>query len=250
MKQYAAESSSSPAFKPKAVKKIAPNIYVVQATLRTNKLWKISRNMVVIRVKEELTLINAVRLTKEGDNILQALGFVARVIRLGTNTGADDDLHYRENHGAQIWASGTSASYKIPVDRIITESTVLPFAYSKIFVFKNSMEPEAAILIRQGGKKAKGGILFTSEALQNQIDNQLLSISTRTAMRMTGMMESKIVVPPRWLKSHKDKLPLRNDFERLLRLDFTRLISAAGAIVPIRAKEETVLAIEMAFPVW
>lgn len=207
--------------------------------------------MVIVRVQEELSLINAVRLNREGEELLLSLGFVARVIRLGTSTGVEDDLHYRNFHGAQIWAPGTSTSYQIPLDRVITEDSLLPFAHSKTFIFKNSVQPEAAILIQPGGKnKKKTGLLITSEALQDQKDNELMSVSVRTAMKITGMLNSKIVVPTKWLKTHQDKLPLRQDFERLLRLDFNKLIGATGAVVPARAKEETVLAIEMAFPVW
>jgi hypothetical protein len=245
-------ASTTPAYKYKGIRRIARNIFVIQATLRKNKLWKISKNMVVVRIQEELSLINAVRLNREGEELLQSLGFVARVIRLGTSTaGVEDDRHYRHFHGAQIWAPGTSANYQIPLDRIITEDTLLPFAHSKVFIFKNSVQPEAAILIQPGGKnKSKSGLLITSEALQDQKDNELMSVSVRTAMKISGMLDSKIVVPTKWLKSHQDKLPLRQDFERLLRLDFNKLIGSTGAIVPARAKEETVLAIEMAFPVW
>jgi hypothetical protein len=242
-------SSGPPAYKPKHFKKVSDNIFVIQATLRKQKLWKTSRNMVIIRNQEELTLINAVRLNRDGEEILQRLGFVGRVVRLGTSSGAEDDLHYKNYHGAQIWAPGNSTSYGAPIDRIFDEDSVLPIARSKIFVFKNSLEPEAAILI-QASENQKNGLLLTSEALQNQVHNHLLSCSSRTAMRVRGMMESNIVISPKWLKSHQDKLPLRHDFERLLRLDFTRLISSRGAIVPLRAKEEAVLAVEMAFPVW
>lgn len=244
------ESSSNepPAFKPKNMTKIAKNIFVIQATLRKNKLWKTSRNMVVVRRQEELTLINAVRLNTEGEELLQSLGFVARVIRLGPRTGATHDLYYRNNHGAQIWAAGTSPSYSIAIDRTIDEHSILPIAHSKVFVFSNSRDHEAAILIQP--PKGENGILLVSEALQNQKDNDLLSASSRTVMSFEGMMTSTIVVPPKWLKEQQNKLPLRDDYERLLRLDFTRLISARGAIVLKRAKEDAVLAVEMAFPVW
>lgn len=242
-------SSNEPhAFKPKHMAKIAKNIFVIQATLRKNKLWKTSRNMVIIRRQEELTLINAVRLNAEGEEFLQSLGFVARVIRLGTRTGATHDLYYKYNHGAQIWAAGTPPSYSSAIDRIIDEHSVLPIAHSKVFVFNNSRDHEAAILIQPS--KGKNGILLVSEALQNQKDNDLLSASSRTVMSFEGMMASTIVVPPKWIKGQQDKLPLRDDYERLLRLDFSRLISARGAIVLKRAKEEAVLAVEMAFPVW
>ena len=67
-------------------------------------------------------------------------------------------------------------------------------------------------------------------------------------MQIRGMMDSGIVVSPKWVKV-KDKVSLRQDFERLLKLDFAKLIGAQGALVPRRAKEEVVLDVERAFPV-
>lgn len=261
----AREKTEPPVWKAKGMKKITKNLYVIQATLRQNKLWKTSRNMVVIRQNsEELTLINAVRLNADGQEILQRLGFVSRVIRLSTTTktGAMDDLYYKDVHGAQIWAPGYTESYLAPIDYILDEHSILPIAHARVFQFKNSLEPEAAILIQAHQEKksesssstSRGGILITSEALQNQVDNDLLSASSRAAMSVTGMMGSKIVIPPKWLKQaalQKDKLPLlRDDFERLLRLDFYTLIGAKGAVVSAKAKEEAVMAVEMAFPIW
>lgn len=237
------------AFTVKHVIKIASNIFVMQCTHRKNKLLNSSRNMVVIRQQEELTLVNAVRLNGEGEELLQRIGFVARVIRLGTAVSGEHDLHYKNNHGAQIWAPGVSSLNPVPVDRLFEEDALLPIAYSRAFVFHNSLEPEAAILI-QPADNPGAGILLTSDAFQSQKHNHLLTSSSRTLMNFAGMMESTIVVPPKWLKAQEHKLLLRDDFDRLLRLQFTRLISAKGAIVLQRAKEEAVLAVELAFPVW
>lgn len=238
-----------PAFTVNHVFKISRNIFVMQCTLRKNKLLNSSRNMVILRQREELTLVNAVRLNSAGEELLQRLGFVARVIRLGTAMGVEHDLHYKDNHGAQVWAPGVSPLHPALVDRLFDEDSLLPISHSRVFVFHNSLEPEAAILIEPTDNPS-AGILLTSQALQCQRYNDLLTISSRTLMSFAGMMESNIVVPPKWLKTQHLNLQLRDDFDRLLRLQFTRLISAKGAIVLQRAKEETVLAVELAFPIW
>jgi hypothetical protein len=238
-----------PPFTVKHVLKLSRNIFVIQCTLRKNKLLNSSRNMVILRQQEELTLVNAVRLNREGEELLQRLGFVARVLRLGTAMGVEHDLHYKNNHGAQVWAPGVSPLHPALVDRLFDEDSLLPISCSRAFVFHNASELEAAILIEPMGNPS-AGILLTSDALQSQRHNDLLTTSSRTLMSLAGMMESTVVVPPKWLKSQHHKLPLRDDFDRLLRLQFTRLISAKGAVVLRRAKEETVLAVELAFPIW
>jgi len=279
-------------YKVNNVRRISQNIFAIQATRRQRMgLWRTSRNMIVIRSRqdEELTLINAIRLDIPGEELLQSLGYVARVIRLGCSLGHHHDWHYKMMHGAQIWAPGISSTYRIPyVDRIIHENTVLPFAKSEIFIFDSALvEPEAAILIRLSSStnrpvhsnhgthtimcessssdestyhssimKAQQqqnikGLLLVSEALQPQLHNELLNITSRTILQMRGMMESGIVIPSKWLRSQQtEKGKIRDDFERLLKLDFNRLISAQGAPVPQRAKEEVVMAVERAFPVW
>jgi hypothetical protein len=274
------------AFKVKHVVQMCENVYVVQATFRKNSLWKSIRNMVIIRQtgSRDLTLIHAIRLNQEGEEFLQQLGDVSRVIRLAcitTSTSAQHDLYYKYHYGAQLWgpplpstltnSSEIDASltfeYISAVDRILSEESILPIAHSKLFSFRSSSYPELAILI-QSPKQAKnpmyssssGGILITAEALQNQKENYLLTMSSRTVLNLSGMMESIVVVPPKWLRSQQDhvcqravkkkKVNLRADFDRLLRLDFTQLISSKGAIVQQRAKEEAVVAVERAFPVW
>lgn len=249
-KNLTSDPKLPPAGKRKVVKRIDNNIFVVQATIRRNKFWKTNLNMVIIRQGEELTLVNAVRLNDQ--SFLQQLGYVARVIRLGTSTPEADqhDLYYKNLHGAQIWSPGIGDNYQAPVDRIFDEETLLPFAYySEIFLFKDTLEPEAALLLRPKGSNGSG-ILLTSEALQDQFHNELLSATAATAMNFSGMMESAVVIAPKWLKINQGKVSLRDDFERLLRLDFSRIVSATGALVPSRGKEKAVIAVEKAFPVW
>jgi hypothetical protein len=276
------------AFKVKHVIQMCDHVYVVQATLRKNSLWKSIRNMVIIRQmgSKDLTLIHAIRLNQEGEEFLQQLGDVSRVIRLAcitTSTSAQHDLYYKYHYGVKLWgpppppslvsSSETTNSltfdYLGAVDRVLSEETILPIAHSKLFSFRSSSYPELAILLQSPTQvkepmysSSSGGILITAEALQNQKENHLLTMSSRTVLNLYGMMESVVVIPPKWLRSQQDhacqraikkhnlKVSLRADFDRLLRLDFTQLISSKGAIVQQRAKEEAVVAVERAFPVW
>ena len=144
----------APAYKVKIMKRASNNIYVIQATRCRRMVWRTNWNIVIIRShSEELTLINAVRLNTEGKELLQSLGYVARVIQLGCNLGAAHDFHYKTMHRAHIWAPTaiSTPNYHVDptyVDHIITKNTVLPFAKSKVFLFRSDLvKPEAAMLI-------------------------------------------------------------------------------------------------------
>ena len=59
--------------------------------------------MVIIRNGNELSLINTVRLNEEGLAVLDALGTVKNVIRIGAFHGRDDGF-YLERYQAKLWA--------------------------------------------------------------------------------------------------------------------------------------------------
>jgi hypothetical protein len=70
-------------------------------------------------------------------------------------------------------------------------------------------------------------------------------------MKLGGFLESSVVISPAWLKAVSPKRgALRDEFERLLKLDFSKLIGGSGNLVTVEAKEATVIAVEIAFPMW
>ena len=49
------------------IRPLTDRVYVVRGAMRMNAVLRISRNMVIIRYGDELTLANPIRLTAEGE---------------------------------------------------------------------------------------------------------------------------------------------------------------------------------------
>jgi hypothetical protein len=230
----------------------------------------------------ELSLIDPLRITSEGERKLQKLGTVARIIRLGgTMHAAEEDSYYLTNYpNCERWACGEFLNCPdLPVDRKLTENGPTPFPFCKIFLFKESAQPEAAVLLYREGRH--GNLLITGDSLQHQLDNEFVNMPVVAKMKMAGLLESDIVVSQQWIKvmmpptsiakplpnHYKDartnrprmrrmsslsgtQKALRGDFMRLLAMDFQRLLSTSGNVVKYGAKKGAVLAVEYAFPLW
>jgi len=85
----------SPAYPHDPIKEIYPDIYLVHGSIRMGPGLRISRNMIILRQGEDLTLINPVRLSAEGLNDLDALGKVINIVRLGDFHGLDNQFYIR-----------------------------------------------------------------------------------------------------------------------------------------------------------
>lgn len=127
----------------------------------------------------------------------------------------------------------------------LEEETILPIPKAELFMFRDTKSPEASILLKQNG----GNLLIAFESLQCQWDNPFINMPTRAIMQLSGLMDFPLVISPKWLKSMSPKQgSLRDDFERLLWLDFDKIIGASGNLVYKGAKEGVVVAVD-AFPV-
>ena len=227
-------------FETKKVERIGDNLFVFYGAARVRRIARINRNMVVIRHnKRELTLVNPVRLCAEGEKKLLELGQVERIIRLSPAHGASHDKYYLQRFpNVRRWSP--AASGDIPCHRLLSEDDDAILPHCHIFCFRDV--PECALVILQD---YVGNLLVTGEALQSQRNNPFVNMPVRTKMGAQGLLQTEIVVPHHWRdKSRKE------DFDYLLRLDFERLIGASGVMVHQRAKEETVIAVEYAFPSW
>ena len=87
------------------IENIFPDIFFVTGT---NKNFyggvnlQHSRNMVIVRDDNKLTLINTVRLNDKGLEALDALGKVENIVRIGSFHGRDDAF-YKERYQAKLW---------------------------------------------------------------------------------------------------------------------------------------------------
>ena len=225
------------------IEDIGEGIFFVPGSIRLGPLMTISRNMVVVQNDDhELTLVNPVRLSPEGEAALASLGTVRHLVRLGCFHGIDDP-YCKQCYGAEFWAQPDSDRYPEPEpDHLLSEGGPLPIPDAELFVFRETKKPECALLIKRAN-----GVLLTCDSVQHYGDWHRHSFVARLAMRWMGFSLTTLV-GPLWLKGlTKAGGSLRPDFERLLELDFDCLLTAHGTPLATGAKQAVTRAVERAF---
>ncbi len=225
------------------IEEIAADLFMVRGSIRMNPLARITRNMAIVRHRGELNLVNPIRLDEEGERQLLALGDVKRVLRLGPLHGLDDP-YYVERFGAEFWAQGESETYPEPkIEQRLATDRPLPFPDGELFAFEGTKQPESILLIRRGP-----GILLTCDSIQHYGDYRHNTLLPRLMMPLIGFPRTT-VVGPIWLKiMTPEGASLKSEFERLLTLDFDRLLSAHGSLLTSGAKNSVAKAVRKAFP--
>jgi len=288
-------SFSSPAYEIESLKRIGKRICIVRGTRRVLRgLTRVHRNMVVLRHddvaghRRELTLINPIRLDKDGEELLLKLGHVTRIIRLAPRQGGEDDAYYLKRfRGVQRFApkqpssrpespfassssSSTVRESDLPVHRVISSSdtrddgngngngngndegtsTILPGC--RVFSFRGTADPECAVVLQDDA--IDGALLVTANALQAQPPAEQAP-SFRPRHSYVDETEPDISIPKRWIRraapvgAVSGRNMLRKDFDRLLNLEFEKLIGSSGVLVCKGAKERAVMTVEHDLPV-
>jgi hypothetical protein len=232
-----------PAYPHDPIEQIAADLFMVRGSIRMNALMRITRNMAIVRHQGELSLVNPIRLDEEGERQLLALGDIKRILRLGPMHGLDDP-YYVERFGAELWAQGESETYPEPkIEKELAVDRALPFPDAELFAFQGTKQPESALLIRRDP-----GILLTCDAIQHYGDYRHNTLLARLVMPLIGFPKTTLVGPI-WLKiMTPEGGSLKSEFERLLTLDFDRLLSAHGSLLTSRAKHSVAMAVGKAFP--
>jgi hypothetical protein len=232
-----------PAYPHDPIEEIATDLFMVRGSVRLNALMRITRNMAIVRHQGELSLVNPIRLDEEGERNLLALGDIKRILRLGPMHGLDDP-YYVERFGAEFWAQGESKTYPEPkIEQKLAADRPLPFPDAGLFAFEGAKQPESALLIRRDP-----GILLTCDAIQHYGDYRHNTLLARLVMPFIGFPKTTIVGPI-WLKIMTPAGgSLKSEFERLLTLDFDRLLSAHGSLLTSGAKGSVAMAVRKAFP--
>ncbi len=219
-----------PAFPHDPIVSIFDNIFLVRGSIRVGPGMRMSRNMVIVRDGEVLTLINPVRLSEAELLKLERLGWVHHVMRLGDFHGLDDRF-YIDRYNAEFWCQPGQTTYRIPApDHLIDADVLPPFPEAEFFVFSAAQYPEAALLL----KNQK--LLVTTDSIQYWPDWLYTSLFTRLVLRLMGFRRTLLIGGP-WLKRVTPKgASLLPDFERLLALDFDHLVAAHGGLLREQAK--------------
>ena len=224
------------------IREIGPDLFFAPGTFDVMPLMRISRNMVVVRNGDELTLIDPIRLSPQGEAELESLGTVRHAVRLGFFHGADDSYTVAR-FGAEFWCQAASTHHPEPKpDHELREGGPLPFPDAEIIEFREARRPECVMLLKRGD-----GILLTCDALQHYGTFERHSVVARIAMPLMGFRK-RLLIGPLWKKyMTRAGGSLRPDFDRIAALEFDALIPTHGIPLMSGAKAAMHAAVEDAF---
>jgi hypothetical protein len=289
-------------YKPKVIKRVDENCYIFYCTVKGNTGNRFNKNMIALvhnnnnnnnnshtmnhPSSEEqqvhgstLSVINALRLSPEGEEKLLELGVLRHIIRLGPSEHAafEDNYYIAKFPNLQRWAPGPLAACPhLPIHHILYDTTntrslkstdpiikpVSPHSDILVFVFEETVEPEAILFL------TTKRVLIAGDCLQHQIDNPFISDRVKEDyLEPNGLLAACIVVSETWLRtqsvvtrnskkmidrfqtkgaatkaffaSRSGKFKLHNDFSRLLRLEIARFISTSGNVILQNDKVKT-----------
>ncbi len=242
-------STFTPAYPHGELEEVFSDIFFVTGTvvMKGPVSFAFSRNMIVLRSGESLTIVNSMRLDDEGLAKLDKLGKVENVIRLAGFHGMDDPF-YKDRYGAKVWvakghvyAKGfdntkTKAEdgYFAP-DVTMDASTELPVPGAQLIVF-DCIAGEGILRLDRDG-----GILITGDSLQNwQQTDRFFNFPAKLFMKVVGFIKAHNLGPG-WIKQAK---PKKEQVKALLDLEFEHLLPGHGEAVKGDAKEKFRPAIE------
>jgi len=114
---------------------IANDVFWVRGSIGLGPGLRITRNMVIVRSGDTLTLIHAVRLSPEGEAELHKLGTVKNVVKAAHAHG-QDDAYYLDKFDATYWALPKGARDQDPKVQQELSDENLPFDDAKLFEFR------------------------------------------------------------------------------------------------------------------
>lgn len=201
------------------ISEVFPDIFMVTGTMRFMPGFTIPRNMTIVRQGDELTLLNSVRLSPEGEAALERLGKVRHLVRLSSFHGLDDP-YFRDRFKPTYWApKGLDADRELSA----TESPV-----GQVTVFTHTKQPEAAVLL-------SGEVLQCCDSFQNWMDADLAACSWLGGVFMKRQGFRPELIGPFWLKAMGREV--ERDFRVLTELPFRHALSGHGTPIRDRAAE-------------
>ncbi len=201
------------------IKEIFPDVFLVAGRFRMMPGLVILRNMVIIRSKGELTLINCIRLTNQGQHELEALGEIKHIIRLGDAHSCDFPF-YKTSYDVTYWGLNNMRECAgMKPDKVLVHHAELPFPNTEVFIFNNKKHGEAAIILQR-----EGGVLITCDSVVNSGNMRKANFFAKLFSRLSGVI-GHAKIPKFWRMRSRVKI---TDYDELLTHDFKHLLSAHG----------------------
>lgn len=223
------------------VEELLPDLYWVHGSVEFRPGRFLSRNMAIVRRGRELSLINAVRLSAEGERQLTALGEIKNVVRIGNFHGMDD-RYYVDSHGARFWCLPGRQARPEPTPDELLAGDNMPFDGARLHVFSRARFPECAMILEQDG-----GVLLTADSLQYWADWSNCSPGMSEGAKQMGFALTMLVGPP-WLRgATPEGGSLEGDFRALLDNEFDHMLGAHGGFFRGGARRAVAAAVTVAF---
>jgi hypothetical protein len=203
---------------------VMPETFFVTGTSRPQFMgsaWQFSRNMVVLRRGDTLTLVNTVRLDEAGLAALDALGEVTTVVRLGAFHGLDDAFYLDRAPSARYFGlPGAQPDGARAPDLVLHPEAPPPVPDAQVFLFETAKVPEALLLV-----PTSGGTLISCDSLQNWAEpDAFFDAESAERMRAFGFI-APANIGPGWRQAAQ---PEASDFARIEALPFRNLLPAHG----------------------
>lgn len=222
------------------IEELLPDLFWVHGSVEFRPGRLLSRNMAIVRRGRELSLINAVRLSTDGERALADLGAVTNVVRIGNYHGMDD-CYYIDTHGARFWCLPGQQARPEPAPDELLSADHMPFDGASLHVYESANFPECVLILGQDG-----GVLLSADSLQYWEDWSNCSPGMSEGAKQMGFSLELLVGPP-WLRSAtQEGGSLAADFQKLLSHDFDHLLGAHGGFKRGGAKEAVAQAIARA----
>lgn len=204
------------------LEEVLPDVFTVKGLIRIQaaETHEFSRNMIVIRDGDAVTLVNTIRLDDTSLAALEALGAVRHIVKLGAFHGRDDAF-YLDRYNADLWApDGMTYSRGETTSQTMHDGEQGPISDSSSFVFDTPKAPEAILHLSR-----QGGVLVTCDSFQSASgpDEFFNEVSTVSKRRL-GFF-GRPVIGPGWRNAAE---PTQSDYERLLDLKFRHLLTGHG----------------------
>lgn len=206
---------------------VFPDVFFLRGSLRLGPGVSITRNMVVVRQGDELTLVNSVRLSEDGEAALERLGKVRHLVRLGFAHGADD-AYYVSRFKPKFWApkrqrhaAGVSPDHEL-------RDGQTPIERSSAFSFDRGKYAEAALLLERDG-----GVIVPCDSYQNWTTFE--GCSALCKLTLYAMRFGPTMIGGPWARYMGPAV--KKDFDALVERDFRHLLPAHGEPLVGTAKD-------------
>jgi hypothetical protein len=217
------------------IQEVFKDLFYVQGTVAMGPGMRATRNMTIVREGGDLVLLNAVRLSKQGEADLAKLGEIKHVFRLGAFHGMDD-AYYVKHHKAKYWTfSNARDNVKVKADEELNEQAKLPITKAKLVQFRNARFGEGVLFLDQDG-----GVLLACDGVQHHETTDGNSLLAKLFMKVMGFTKYPAIVGKPWLNQMENRNgpSLQTDYERILELPFTHMLAAHGAVLKNSAHTE------------